>query len=63
MQVGNLNTSAKIINVTRAKNGAVNYEIEYKNSLGKTVTKMISATGKTGMSFDFDYEKYIEENE
>ena len=63
VQVGNLNTSAKIINVTRAKNGAVNYEIEYKNSLGKTVTKMISATGKTGMSFDFDYEKYIEENE
>ena len=56
-------TSAKITNVTRAKNGAVNYEIEYKNNLGKTETKMISATGKTGMSFNFDYEKYIEENE
>ena len=63
VQVGNLNTSAKITNVTRAINGAVNYEIEYKNSSGKTETKMISATGKTGMSFNFDYEKYIEENE
>lgn len=55
--------SAKITNVIRAKNGAISYEIEYKNSSGRTQTQIISATGKTGKFFNFDYEKYIEENE